>query len=110
MADFDAQIQESQKQVAEAQARIDQTIALLDGLSPDALDAAPDHPIEHALPNGMTFDLTAELYARDWTLAQFYFHVMTAYAILRSRDVEASARMMEKHCESLGPAPSDKGR
>ena len=36
----------------------------------------------------MVFDLTAEQYARDWTLGQFYFHLMTAYAILRSEGVE----------------------
>lgn len=74
--------------MAEAQARIAQTIALLDDLAPDALDADPARPVAHALPNGMTFDLTAEQYARDWTLPQFYFHLMTAYAILRNQGVE----------------------
>ena len=48
----------------------------------------PSAPIAHALPIGMTFDLTAEQYARDWALPQFYFHVMTAYAFLRAQGVE----------------------
>lgn len=74
--------------LSDAQARIDEAIAFLDGLTPDALDAEPDRPIAHELPNGMIFDLTAEQYARDWALAQFYFHLMTAYAILRSEKVE----------------------
>lgn len=74
--------------LADAQARIAETIALLDGLAPGALDAAPDSPIAHELPNGMVFDLTAEQYARDWALGQFYFHVMIAYAILRSERVD----------------------
>ncbi|MDI1294283.1 MAG: DUF1993 domain-containing protein [bacterium] len=74
--------------MATAQARIAQTIALLDALVPDALDARSGASIAHALPNGMIFDLTAEQYARDWTLPQFYFHLMTAYAILRSKQVE----------------------
>jgi hypothetical protein len=26
-------------------------------------------------------------YARDWTLSQFYFHIMSAYAILRNQGV-----------------------
>ena len=73
--------------LADAKARIAETIALLAGLAPDALDADPESMIAHALPNGMIFDLTAEQYARDWTLAQFYFHIMTAYAILRSEKV-----------------------
>lgn len=73
--------------LAEAKARIAETVALLDALAPDALDRAPDHPIAHELANGMIFDLTAEQYARDWSLGQFYFHVMTAYAILRNQGV-----------------------
>lgn len=73
--------------LAEAKARIAETIALLEGLAPDALDAEADSPIAHQLANGMIFDLTAEQYARDWVLGQFYFHVMTAYAILRSQGV-----------------------
>lgn len=74
--------------LANAQARIDETIALLDSLAPDALDTNADKPLAHELPNGMILDLSAEQYARDWTLAQFYFHLMTAYAILRSQKIE----------------------
>jgi hypothetical protein len=73
--------------LSDAQTRIEETVKLLDSLAPDALDVEPDAPLVHALPNGMVFDLTAEQYARDWTLAQFYFHIMTAYAILRSEKV-----------------------
>ena len=73
--------------IADARARIAETIALLDTLAPDALDGDPQRPIAHALPMGMIFDLTAEQYARDWTLPQFYFHVMAAYAILRAQGV-----------------------
>ena len=72
----------------DAQARIDEAITLLDGLAPDALDGDIGRPIALELPNGMIFDLTAEQYARDWTLGQFYFHLMTAYAILRANKVE----------------------
>jgi len=74
--------------IASARARIDQTIAMLDDLAPGALDGDPERPIAHALPNGIVFDLTAEQYARDWALPQFYFHLMIAYAILRSEGVD----------------------
>ncbi|MEH6790000.1 DUF1993 domain-containing protein [Parasphingorhabdus sp.] len=74
--------------IAEAQQRIDQALALLGGVAPAALDAEPEKKIAHELPNGMIFDLTAEQYARDWALPQFYFHLMTAYAILRSETVD----------------------
>ena len=36
----------------------------------------------------MIFDLTARQYVRDWATAQFYFHVMIAYAILRKEGVD----------------------
>lgn len=73
--------------LASAQARIDETIALLESLAPDTLDANADKPLAHELPNGMILDLSAGQYARDWTLAQFYFHLMTAYSILRSEGI-----------------------
>lgn len=73
--------------VGAAQARIEQTLAMLENLAPAALDADPESPLVHTLANGMVFDLTAEQYARDWALGQFYFHVMTAYAILRAQGV-----------------------
>lgn len=74
--------------LADAQARIGETLTLLEALPSDALNMDPDTQIAHELPSGMIFDLTAEQYARDWALSQFYFHVMTAYAILRSEKVE----------------------
>lgn len=73
--------------IVDAKARIAETVALLEGLPTDALDMDASAAIAHALPNGMVLDLTAEQYARDWTLPQFYFHLMTAYAILRAQGV-----------------------
>lgn len=73
--------------MASAKQRIEETLALLDSLASDALDGDAGRPIEHALPMGIIFDLTAEQYARDWTLPQFYFHLMIAYAILRNQGV-----------------------
>jgi hypothetical protein len=75
--------------LAEARARIDQALAWLDTLAPDALDPEePGEPMVLDLDMGMTFDLTKEQFARDWALGQFYFHVMAAYAILRAEGVE----------------------
>lgn len=74
--------------IDDAQARITDALSLLDGIGPNALDAGADRTISIELPNGMIFDLTAEQYARDWALAQFYFHMVTAYAILRAEGLE----------------------
>jgi len=74
--------------IADARARIAETIAIVEAAATDAPVLDPATPIAHSLPQGMIFDLTAEQYVRDWTLPQFYFHVMTAYAILRAQGVD----------------------
>lgn len=74
--------------IADAQARIDETVALVESLASEVFDVDPERPITHALPAGMIFDLTAEQYSRDWALPQFYFHTMIAYAILRSGGID----------------------
>ncbi len=74
--------------IADAKERIDAALSFLANVSSDALDASTTLPIAIELPGGMTFDMTGEQYARDWALPQFYFHVITAYAILRNRGVE----------------------
>lgn len=73
--------------LADARARIGEALSLLDGVAAGALDAGADRSIAIATQGGMIFDLTGEQYARDWALPQFYFHIVTAYAILRSRGV-----------------------
>jgi hypothetical protein len=72
--------------LAAARERIAATRALIEGWreTPFGGDEAP---VELSLANGMTFDLDTLAYVRDWALPQFYFHLMTAYAILRSAGV-----------------------
>lgn len=74
--------------IADARGRIDGALSFLAGVSDDALNAGCDLRIAIELPGGITFDMTCEQYARDWALPQFYFHVITAYAILRNQGVE----------------------
>lgn len=73
--------------IADAHAKIAATIAIVEAAAADAPAIDPATPIAHALPQGMVFDLTAEQYVRDWAIPQFYFHIMTAYAILRAQGV-----------------------
>ncbi|WP_209349104.1 DUF1993 domain-containing protein [Pontixanthobacter sp. CEM42] len=40
------------------------------------------------LPNGMQFTMTLSEYIRDWAMPNFYFHLTTAYAILRAEGLE----------------------
>ncbi len=92
---------------ADARARIEETLAIVRAAAAQAPDVDPTSSIAHALPNGMIFDLTALQYARDWALPQFYFHVMTAYAILRAQGVELGKADYVAHMFAyLRPAPS----
>ncbi len=74
--------------LSDAQARIREALSLLDDLGPDALDAGAQQSTPVQIRNGMIFDMNGEQYARDWAVPQFYFHLVTAYAILRSQGVE----------------------
>jgi uncharacterized protein len=74
--------------IADARRRIDEALSFLTDVFDDALDAGRDLQIAIDLPGGIAFDMTGEQYARDWALPQFYFHVMTAYSILRNQGVE----------------------
>ena len=74
--------------IEQAQLRITETLAILDQDDLAAISIEPDSPLPHTLPTGMTFEFTAARYVRDWALPQFYFHLMTAYSILRSQGIE----------------------
>lgn len=67
--------------------RLRASIAILAPLSREQVDGDPARMVAMDLPNGMAFDLSAADYVRDWALPQFYFHIMTAYAILRHSGV-----------------------
>ncbi len=72
----------------DAENKIADALTFLSELDADALDLGAERELSLELPTGMIFDLTGEQYARDWALAQFYFHLNTAYAILRNQKIE----------------------
>lgn len=92
--------------IAEAQARIAETLAVVEAAGAEGIAIDPATPIAHALPNGMTLDLTADVYARDWALPQFYFHVVTAYAILRAQGTELGKADYVSHMVGYFRPPS----
>ncbi|MEM7729226.1 MAG: DUF1993 domain-containing protein [Pseudomonadota bacterium] len=70
-----------------AKDEVRKALAFLDTVTPEQLSGGEDQAVELVLPNGMTFDLSGLDYVRDWALPQFYFHLNTAYAILRKEGV-----------------------
>jgi hypothetical protein len=72
---------------AALKALIAETVAGLEATPQSAFDGAEARAVELVMPNGIVFDMTGEQFLRDWSLAQFYFHLMTAYALLRHKGV-----------------------
>ena len=72
--------------LAAARERVAAARALVAGWREVALND-DDAPVILTLASGMTFDLDTAGYARDWALPQFYFHLTTAYAILRAAGI-----------------------
>ncbi len=73
---------------AEAKALISQTSEMLDAIVPEDLPL-PDARVEFSIGDGAyNFAMTAEEYVREFSLPNFYFHLTTAYAILRKEGLE----------------------
>jgi len=68
-------------------ARIDKTIALLETFKPEQIDGSEDKTITLSM-HDRTLTFKGMPYLLDYVLPNFYFHVITAYAILRHSGVE----------------------
>jgi hypothetical protein len=72
---------------AELQARCARTIAFVEGVDPAALAAGAERAVELKFPNGMGYRFSGQAYLTGFALPNFFFHVTTAYGILRSAGV-----------------------
>ncbi len=70
--------------VVELQERIARTVAYLDSVPRSAIDGREDAPVLVKIPNG-EIRFTGASYVRDFGLPNFFFHIVTAYGILRHR-------------------------
>ena len=73
------------------QARIAATVAFVNAVSRDAIDGREDADIELKTPNA-TFPFKGRGYVLGFALPNFYFHVTTAYDILRHNGVPLGKR------------------
>jgi uncharacterized protein len=69
--------------VEELKERILATIALVEALQPAAFAGAEGRTICFPLIGNLAFEANGCAYLRDWALPHFYFHIVTAYDILR---------------------------
>lgn len=78
-------------------ARIADTIAHLNSVEGSTFDGAKKRKIEFELQGSRWFEGTGVEFLRDWSLPNFYFHVVTAYDILRNQGVELGKRDYMSH-------------
>ena len=78
--------EDDEKTVDELWARLDKTIAFLKTLEPAQFEKAADRTITMAFMPGK--GIKGSDYLTGFALPNFYFHVVTAYAILRHNGVD----------------------
>lgn len=80
--------EDTEKTFPELQARLDKTIAYLQGFRPEQIDGSEARDIEVKPANGNPRRYKGMNYLFDSVYPNFFFHVTTAYAILRHNGVE----------------------
>lgn len=83
---------DSEQSFAELQTRIKNTLAVLDGFTATQIDGKETLEIVLRAGTPKEKKLTGETYLLNYGLSQFFFHVTTAYAILRHNGVEVGKR------------------
>ncbi|KKC24599.1 DUF1993 domain-containing protein [Sphingomonas sp. SRS2] len=77
---------DTETSVVELKARIERTIAYLDSIPASAIDGREDVEIVVKLPTA-TLRFTGASYVRDFGLPNIFFHLVTAYGIMRQQGV-----------------------
>jgi uncharacterized protein len=77
----------TEQTLAELQARIASTLAYVEQTSPAAFEGADTRPITIALQGNLVLNLNGAQLLTRWSLPNFYFHLVTAYDILRHNGV-----------------------
>ena len=79
---------ESEPDLAELKARIATVVAFMRGLEPAAINLAGDKNVIFTFRNGATREFTGRSLLLTFSVPQFFFHVTTAYDILRHCGVD----------------------
>jgi hypothetical protein len=82
--------EDNEKTIAELQARVRSVITLLDGLAPQDFDGAATRVVSQPRWKGEW--MTGADYFTQHSIPNFYFHLTTAYALLRHNGVAVGKR------------------
>jgi len=92
------QFEDNEQTLEELKARIAKTIAYVESVRAAAFEGAEDRKITIPIPeNNLEFEMNGLQFLRDWALPHFYFHVVTAYDILRHNGVDIGKRDYLSH-------------
>lgn len=84
-------IEDTETTFAELQARIRKVIGIVEGYKPEQFEGAENREISVKIPNA-ELKFSGIDYLNQWAMPNFFFHVTTAYAILRANGVELGKR------------------
>lgn len=90
--------EDTETTLAELIARVAKTIDYLQTFKPEQFAGAEERAIAIKFPSA-SFNFTGANFLRHWALPNFFFHVTTAYALLRHGGVEIGK------ADYLGPVP-----
>ncbi len=85
---------------AELNARCQKTIDFIRGVDPSKFDGADEREVQLKFPHGTGYRFTGREYLTGFVLPNFFFHVTTAYALLRANGVGVGKPDFLQH---LGP-------
>ena len=72
---------------ADLKARLEKTIAYIESVPREAFEGAAERRVELRFPNGMGYGFTGMEFLTGFALPNFFFHVTTAYALMRADGV-----------------------
>ena len=85
-------IEDTESTLAELKGRIKKTLDYLASVPADKLDGTEAKEITFPVGKDATRTMTAEAYLKHWMLPNVFFHVTTAYLILRHNGVTLGKR------------------
>ena len=98
---------DNEKTFEDLKARIKKTIDYVKSVPESALKGGEERAITVPLFGEMVLEVKGTQLLKDWSLPHFYFHVVTAYDILRHQGVEIGKREYLAH---IGPLIRQKAK
>jgi len=84
--------EDNEASFAELKARIQKTLDFLASVPADKLDGTEDKDVTFPIGKDSTRTMKAQAYLTTWSMPNMFFHITTAYAILRHNGVELAKR------------------